>query len=403
MRSFNESVEAESKEQVNRKNWLVILLLALAGPCVYAEDEWLNRSQQILNALAGRPRPSWLDTNPYQADAQRQALDIVNASKPLAMGATLPSQQPASSGKPLRVMYISFSLGEAVLKGVFEDASGQDDVLLVFRGPKPGQKLPAFFADLKRLLKDIDPVPNIVIDPTRFQKWQVTMVPEIIVEDSGKDPLRVKGVTSLDWLKSRQSAGRHGDLGRFGEVYEIAEIDLLEEIKRRLAAMDWPQKQQQAIARFWETRQFEVLPVAQEDQNQIIDLTVTAPRDLVAPNGQLIIRAGQTVNPLEKMPFGLCLVVFDATEKSQVQAARQLSCQDKKARVMYLATQLPRQDGWEGLKTLETTLNAPVFLLTSDVRQRFQLQHVPAVIEQAGNRIAVHERKVRANAAEEHS
>jgi len=99
----------------------------------------------------------------------------------------------------------------------------------------------------------------------------------------------------------------------------------------------------------------------------------------------------------------LCLVVFDATEKSQVQAAQQLSCQDKKARVMYLATQLPRQDGWEGLKTLETTLNAPVFLLTSDVRQRFQLQHVPAVIEQAGNRIAVHERKVRANAAKEHS
>jgi len=403
MRSFNESVEAESKEQVNRKNWLVILLLALAGPCVYAEDEWLNRSQQILNALAGRPRPSWLDTNPYQAEAQRQALDIVNASKPLAMGATLPSQQPASSGKPLRVMYISFSLGEAVLKGVFEDASGQDDVLLVFRGPKPGQKLPAFFADLKMLLKDIEPVPNIVIDPTRFQKWQVTMVPEIIVEDNGKDILRVKGVTSLDWLSSRQSAGRHTDLGRFGEIYEIAEIDLLEEIKRRLAAMDWPQKQQQAIARFWETRKFEMLPSAQEDRNRVIDLTVTAPRDLVAANGQLIIRAGQTINPLEKMPFSLCLVVFDATEKSQVQAAQQLSCQDKKARVMYLATQLPRQDGWEGLKTLETTLNAPVFLLTSDVRQRFQLQHVPAVIEQAGNRIAVHERKVRANAAKEHS
>ena len=129
-----------------------------------------------------------------------------------------------------------------MLKGIFEEASGQDDVLLVLRGPKPQQKLPGLFADLKALLKDIDPVPNIVIDPTRFQKWGVTTVPEIVVEDQDKATLRVKGVTSLAWLKSRQDAGRQGDLGRFGEVYEIAEIDLLEEIKKRLAAMDWPQE-----------------------------------------------------------------------------------------------------------------------------------------------------------------
>ena len=61
---------------------------------------------------------------------------------------------------------------------------------------------------------------------------------------------------------------------------------------------------------------------------------------------------------------------------------------------MYLATQLPRQDGWEALKTLETSLNAPVYLLTPDVRQRFQLQNIPALIEQFGNRIVVRERKV---------
>ena len=296
-------------------------------------------------------------------------------------------------------MFISFSLGESVLKGIFEEASGQADVLLVLRGPKPQQKLPGLFADLKALLKDIDPVPNIVIDPTRFQKWGVTTVPEIVVEDQGKATLRVKGVTSLAWLKSRQEAGRQGDLGRFGEVYEIAEIDLLEEIKKRLAAMDWPQKQQQALARFWEKRHFEVLPAAQENRERSIDLTVTAPRDVMAPDGNLIIRAGQSVNPLDKLAFGLCLIVFDATEKAQVDTVRHLSCRDKTARVLYLATELPRQDGWESLKTLETTLNAPVYLLTPDVRQRFQLQKVPALVEQSGNRVLVRERKVTIPAA----
>jgi conjugal transfer pilus assembly protein TraW len=61
---------------------------------------------------------------------------------------------------------------------------------------------------------------------------------------------------------------------------------------------------------------------------------------------------------------------------------------------MYLVTQLPRQNGWEVLNNLETTLKAPVYLLTPDVRSRFQLQHVPAIVEQAGSHLVVHERKV---------
>jgi conjugal transfer pilus assembly protein TraW len=265
--------------------------------------------------------------------------------------------------------------------------------------PNPGKSCRVFFAELKALLKDIDPVPNIVIDPTRFQKWEVTTVPEIVVEAQGRVLLRVKGVTSLDWVKSRQNAGRQGDLGRFGEVYDIAEIDLLEAIKRRLTTLDGPRLKQQAIAHFWQKRQFEVLPEVQEDRDRTIDLTVTAPRDLMAPNGNLIIRAGHTINPLDQMAFGLCLIVFDATQKAQVDAVRQLSCRDKNARVLYLATQLSREDGWDGLKSLETTLDAPVYLLTPDVRQRFQLQHVPSVVEQSGNRIVVRERKVLKSAA----
>jgi conjugal transfer pilus assembly protein TraW len=371
-----------------------MLATLLIQSVAQAEEDWLKQSQHILESLEGQSRPAWLNSNPHQAEANGQALDIVNASKSKALAAMPDGLATQPQGKPVRVMFVSFSLGEPVLKGIFQEASGQDDVLLVFRGPKPRQKLPGFFADLKALLKDIDPLPNIVIDPIRFQKWEVTSVPEIVVEAQGRALLRVKGVTSLDWVKSRQKAGRQGDLGRFGEVYDITEIDLLEAIKSRLATLDGPRLKQQAIARFWEKRQFEVLPESREDRDRLIDLTVTAPRDLMTPNGNLIIRAGHTVNPLDQMAFGLCLIVFDATQSTQLDAVKQLSCRDQNARVLYLATQLSRQDGWEGLKNLETTLNAPVYLLTPDVRQRFQLLHVPAVVEQAGNRVVVRERKV---------
>ncbi|WP_347987612.1 TrbC family F-type conjugative pilus assembly protein [Methylomonas sp. AM2-LC] len=362
---------------------------------VYAEEDWLTHSHQILKNLEGQSRPAWLDNNPNTADAKREAMELMKGS-----GSVLPFdkqsaiQKAANTSKPLTVMFISFSQGEVALKGIFQEVSGRDDVLLVLRGPKPQQKLPQLFAELKPLLKGIDPVPNIVFDPTRFQKYGVTSVPEIVIESSGKVRLQVKGVTSLDWVKAQLDQNKQGDLGRFGEIYDIAEVDMLQEMKTRLASIDWKLKKQQALARFWQKREFEVLPKATEDHEHIVDLTVAAPRDLSAPNGNLIVRAGQTVNPLDKMAFGLCLLVFDGTVPAQIERVKSLSCQDGKARRMYLATQLPRQDGWEALKTLETSLNSPVYLLTPDVRQRFQLQNVPALIEQSGNRVVVRERKV---------
>jgi conjugal transfer pilus assembly protein TraW len=377
---------------------LTALLLWQAS--AWAEEDWLSKSRQILKALDGQERPEWLDGNPYQAEAQRQAIDVFRQSKSVLMKdafkpGDLNSAIPKPAvGKPLRVMFISFSLGTAALKGIFQEASGQNDVLLVLRGPKPQQKLPALFAELKTLLKSIEPLPNIVIDPVRFQKYAVSSVPDMIIEDHGKASLHVKGVTSLAWLKDRQQQGKQGDQGSLGTVYAIAEMDLLAEMKNRLAAINWQQKKQQALARFWEQRQFEILPTALEDRDRLVDLTVTAPRDLTDPHGKLLVRAGQTVNPLDKLSFGLCLLVIDGTDQAQVNWLNTQSCSDNKARRMYLATQLPKQDGWEALTKLETALNTPVYLLTPDVRTRFQLQHVPTLIEQSGQKVMIRERKV---------
>jgi conjugal transfer pilus assembly protein TraW len=380
---------------------VVCLFCWVSLQAVQAEEAWLQRSQAIIQALEGQPRPDWLNSQDEQLDVKRQVQQVLDASQAIPTEALSTRSTTVASGlptappnKPLTLLFVSFSLGESALKGIFEEAAGRDDVLLVFRGPKPGQKLPALMADLKRLLKGIEPLPNIIIDPTRFQRWSVTSVPDIVVEQESKSRLHVRGVSSLSWLDEQIKAGKQGDLGTMGDVAEIVEIDLLEEIKRRMAAIDWKQKQQQAIARFWEQQKFEVLPVALEDRDRTVDLTITAPRDLTAPNGQLVIRGGQTVNPLNKLPFGLCLMVFDATVPAQVELIQHQSCRDKQARVMYLATSLPRQFGWDSLQRLETALQAQVYLLTPDVRSRFQLQQVPAIVEQVGNQLVVRERKL---------
>ena len=180
----------------------------------YAEEDWLTHSRQILKSLEGQSRPAWLDNNPNTADAKREAMELMNGS-----GSALPlnhqSANPpvANTSKSVTVMFISFSLGDAALKGIFHEASGHDDVLLVFRGPKPQQKLPQLFAELKTAFERhrarakyryrSDPIPEI---------WRLPQSRKFVVENQGKARLQVKGVTSLDWVKPNFSRAGKGIL-----------------------------------------------------------------------------------------------------------------------------------------------------------------------------------------------
>ena len=96
------------------------------------------------------------------------------------------------------------------------------------------------------------------------------------------------------------------------------------------------------------------------------------------------VQAGEQLNPLDRLPFTLRLVVFDATDERQVETARRLGSEAGERRALYLVTQLERTLGWDGLSAVEDALDAPVYLLTPDVRQRFALERVPAFVEARG-------------------
>jgi conjugal transfer pilus assembly protein TraW len=152
-------------------------------------------------------------------------------------------------------------------------------------------------------------------------------------------------------------------------------------MQRRVTQIDWVEKKREALARFWEHIQFYTLPEATENRERLIDPSVTAPRDVTAPDGTLIVRAGQRINPLDRLPFTQRLVVFDATSPAQVEFALRIGREAAPRRVTHIATRLDRESGWEGLAKIETALNAPVYLLTPDLRDRFQLERSPATVE----------------------
>jgi conjugal transfer pilus assembly protein TraW len=368
---------------------MALLGLTAIGP-VRGEEDWLARSQAILEAVNRPPRPAWLEANPATEEARRQAQEMLRTSPraiPFPQSPSLPDGTEAP-GRQI-VLYVSTSLSEAALDEIFDEASGQDDVSVVFRGMKPGQKLPDFVRELHRSLQRFDAgqMPRVVIDPHRFRSAGVSAVPTLTLEENGQVLARVRGLTGITWFRSRteRRSTKEGsdpqDLGARGPTREIAEVDLIEELQRRIAGIDWAARKRKALARFWTSRTFYELPEATTDRERRIDPAVTAPRDVTVPDGTVIVRAGQRVNPLDKLPFRQRLIVFDATRPNQVARAKYLGQETSGRRVVYVATRLDRNLGWEGLDRLEAELGAPVYLLTPDLRDRFQLEFVPAIIE----------------------
>lgn len=381
--------------------FLAVALLSLGrGIPVHAEEEWLARSRAILNAVENQPRPTWLDGNPAITDARRQAMETLQTAPKLQPAERTPSAQ-ADAGRKTFVLYASTSLGEAGLLDILEEAAGRDDVLVVFRGMKPGQKVQAFIRELHALARRFDEgkQPHIVIDPNRFRSAGVTVAPTLTLEENGQILAKVRGVIGTAWLQSKtenkpNDGEKIRDLGTHGPTREIVEVDLIEEMQRRVAQIDWAARKREALARFWERTTFHELPEATEDRLRQIDLTVTALRDVTAPDGTVIVQAGQRVNPLDQLPFTQRLVVFDATRPAQVELAKRQGREAGYGRVTYIATRLDRVAGWESLEKIETDLGAPVYLLTPDLRDRFRLERVPALVEAKDKRFVIREFKV---------
>jgi conjugal transfer pilus assembly protein TraW len=317
---------------------------------------------------------------------------------------TVPVRQPVEQGKDegpaatalraedIRItVLVSRTLGPAQLKEIFAFAADTQRVRVTFRGVAEDESLMDFVRQIHGLIAGIEPVPEVMLDPTLFAAAGTDIAPVLLAHGPNGELARVAGLADPLWLRTRVLAGERGDLGVLGPVKTVTEPDLIEELQRRLAALDLDKMRERAIARYWQRVAFQELPVAAEPRTREIDPTITAPRDVHTADGTLLVRAGETLNPLDRLPFTQRLVVFDATDERQVATARRLGREAGERRVLYLATRLERRPGWEGLASVEDVLDAPVYLLTPDVRNRFALERVPAFVEARGRIFVVAE------------
>ena len=232
---------------------------------------------------------------------------------------------------------------------------------------------------VQNIAKQFSPIPNVIINPTLFQKHNVTTVPVIVALDAEQSALasmptdkidelaRVSGLSDPHWIKREIQEGEKGDFGVKGPMVEILEPDMTEEAKRRVANIDWEEKKKQAQGRFWTKQTFNTLPRAPRERIRELDPSIYISEDITAPDGTVIAAKGDVINPLDIRPFTQAVVVYDPLDKKQVELVKAelpaLLKQPGVNRITYIGTQFDKEDGWKSYKEVTDVFNQPFICL----------------------------------------
>ncbi|EAB7759988.1 TPA: type-F conjugative transfer system protein TraW [Salmonella enterica] len=116
------------------------------------------------------------------------------------------------------------------------------------------------------------------------------------------------------------------NLGTWGEMYPIAEQNMLTTIQTRLKAMEASGEmareqeafKQRVIENTLRPRPVEGLTLAQENTTHYIDPSLTVSEDLKDHQGRVFAHKGQVINPLDTVPFTDTLYFIDADNPQQL-------------------------------------------------------------------------------------
>lgn len=175
------------------------------------------------------------------------------------------------------------------------------------------------------------------------------------------------------------------DLGTWGDLYPIAEQDMLAFIQQRLESMaadgslDREQKAVQARVKAHILRPPPVngLKLADKNETHYIDPTFTVDKDLADGNGVVFAHKGDTINPLEHVPFSETLYFIDGDDDRQVTWMKQQTPDTVISKIILV-------NG--NIKTSGESLNAQVYFdQNSTLSRKFRLRTVPARVTVAGD------------------
>ena len=369
----------------------------------------------------------------------------VEAKETVSENAALPDEQT----RWLTTFFISESMGEDNIKALFEAYAGDNTVRFVLKGFNGKGTINDGLKWLLSLAMAFEPQPNILIDPELYERFSVSVVPTMLLERIDGVPVEqqsameknigktlsnlgyalgltkdksqsladrlvsqngavsalkrspaliVSGVTSRQWAVEKARTGADSRQGVQGEVFDIVERDIKEIAKERLAKIDWERKKEEALNRFWtqQEKNFIDLPLVEHESERTVDPTITLSRNIYGEDGTVIFKEGQRFNPFDAMPFTHTVVVFNAAQPKQLEAVEQIvrEAREKNTPVMLLATEFKSSKALEQIQDLNRNWKESVFLLTPELKERFQIRATPTVVRADNERKVFYVREI---------
>lgn len=349
---------------------LSAILDAIAGEADALRAGWGDLDLDALLPAAQEPLADDLAEGRGFADAAAEILREDLARR----GAAVPLVEG-----PRYLVFASEAMPSGERAGLAAVVEARGDMAVVFRGIAPGERLEEAAA---RLAEAGGP---FVIDPRPFREHDVRVVPAILDQETG---LLVYGVIDPALLEGRA----HGD--RLGPVTAVSEPDMAEMMQARAARIDWIARREAALRRYWSHAPMEPLSPALAPRRRQIDARFTLAEDFTLPDGVVAARAGDVIDPMAARPFTLALIVFDGASPAElpvVEAAIAEAAEDG-WRPVLIASRIDRLEGWEGLGRLQERLGAAVYMLTPELRERFDLRRTVSVVTGEGGWFHIDER-----------
>lgn len=317
--------------------------------------------------------------------ANQHAKQILSAAmSPVQNQLNLQTDKSAIVSHRLTLIFVSFSMGNSTIKQLMSDASQNQNIVLVFRGVKNIDEMGKSLKEISELSRSFSPTPRVMLNPTFFNRFNVTQVPTLILYDEQKDNLiaKVVGLSDPYWIENKIKESKDTDFGIKGPTLQIAELDIIEVMKERAMKIDWEKKKENANNNFWKKQEFLHLPRATRSLSRALDPSIQVTDDIVDGSNNIIVKRGTIINPLDQKSFDKTILVFDPLDKKQINFAKLKNSELLKAGkpVILIATQFDTSKNWDSYKSITTEFNAPVYKLTPDVKSRFLLTAVPSII-----------------------
>lgn len=299
-------------------------------------------------------------------------------------------------------VFISTGMPDGVLRSLFAQAAQmpKGSVRFVVRGFQP-QKMGVLLTKLRSLFPNPEQDDFILdIDPNAFRAYSVQTVPVYLIKEGEGDPktakwFKTEGTQSL--LGAKENVKNRGKELQ-GELYAIAEPDILSVIEDRAKNFDWEPVMRRAQARAAQNLKpsFD-LPTSDVDRVTYHTPTFTVPHDIEAPGKDgkgkvLLAKGGQTINLMQYAKLQVPVIVFDPSDKRQSRMVKAWIQKPEYANadLFIVGTGLQAIDQRTPVtEEIASAFKRPVYPLIGRLNEKFGVQSVPSIVEQEGIRLKI--------------